>query len=72
MTLKEYLNENEPNCISVLIAKKNGGTMSVRYNKDEYKNEEIMSKELLKYEVTETEYVEEDDCTEIWVIGGGI
>lgn len=72
MTLKEYLKENEPYCIHILMAKKNGGIMSVEFKKNEYNNKKIISENLLEYEVAEVNYLEDDNCTEIWLIGGVI
>lgn len=65
MKLDEYLVLNKPKCISVILATKNGKTISPMYTRDEYIDMEVMSKVLLGYEVMETN--EEDDCVEIWV-----
>ena len=65
MKLDEYLKLNKPKCISVLLATKNGKTISPMYTRDEYTDVEVMSKVLLNCEVMETK--DEDDCVEIYV-----
>lgn len=65
MNLDEYLVSNKPKCISVILATKNGKTISPMYTRDEYTDMEVISKVLLGYEVMETK--EEDDCVEIYV-----
>ena len=65
MKLDEYLKLNKPKCISVMLATKNGKTISPMYTRDEYTDMEVMSKVLLGYEVMETN--DEEDCVEIYV-----
>lgn len=65
MKLDEYLVLNKPKCISVILATKNGKTISPMYTRAEYTDMEVMSKALLGYEVMETN--DEDDCIEIYV-----
>lgn len=67
MTLKEYLKLNKPDCINVLMAtNKVGKTISVMYDRKEYSDNEVMSKELLKCDVDEVR--DEDGYVAIWVV----
>ena len=65
MKLDEYLVLNKPKCISVILATKNGKTISPMYTRKEYMDKCVMSKVLMGCEVMETN--DEDDCVEIWV-----
>ena len=67
MTLEEYLKENKPKQINVLMAmKKVGKVISVMYSRKEYNDPNVMSKELLKCDVDEVR--DEDGYVAIWVV----
>lgn len=64
MTLNEYLKENSPNRICVLMFDKGGKMLEpMEYEKKDYKS---MSKELKNREVMDVN--EEEDLIEMWVM----
>lgn len=66
MTLENYLKQEQPNKIAILMFGENGDCIpNLEYTRKEYSSKQ-MSKELLAREVMDTQV--EDDLIEIWVM----